>query len=641
MDVKWDKFRTEFKIWRYAALPGLAVLMLVILARMTGLLQFLEWTLLDAFLRLRPPEPIDERVVIVGINEDDIAKTGKYPIPDGEIADLLDKLATYQPRAIGLDLIKNVPVEPGHDKLVKTFQNHKNIFAIEKVIKPPISAPSFVPSDRIGFADVIPDSDGKYRRYILHTPDPKNWKNENEDRSSLALQLASSYLESRGITSEAGKKDPDTIRFGSTELPRITPTFGGYVKEDTGDLQVLINFRHANKPFRIFSLNEIKTGNTSQGKINPELLRDKIILVGNVSPSGNDKLYTLAIPGQQIPGLMYGVEYHAHATSQIISAVLNNRSMLVSWAEPWEYVWIVIWGIIPIKIGRSNKQSTWKKLLLVGAANVLLVGFGYIYLLYGKTWIPVVPSLLTVTINGAAFIAFYKHEELLRSKIDERQRTIDSKINTIDHAFRIIHNGPLQILADGLRHLKKQDLPQERLIYMFERLNKEIRDIGDDLKQEALTNDKSLRLGSGLKINLNDQIHNLFYDVYSSTLERDDLEYLQTLKVKSVTFDPIDDKYLSMELKRKLCQFLEESLCNVGKHAQGVKRVEASGTYTDGCYTLRIKDNAGVMTFAENKGTQDSQDLAKILNGSFKREQIKPQGVLCELTWKLTTFVHK
>ncbi|HCF28175.1 MAG TPA: histidine kinase, partial [Cyanobacteria bacterium UBA11049] len=59
----WRKVREEFAIWRGGLVPGTIVLGIVFLARLTGNLQFLEWTTLDYFLRLRPHEKIDERVV--------------------------------------------------------------------------------------------------------------------------------------------------------------------------------------------------------------------------------------------------------------------------------------------------------------------------------------------------------------------------------------------------------------------------------------------------------------------------------------------------------------------------------------------------------------------------------------------------
>jgi CHASE2 domain-containing sensor protein len=479
-----EKLITELKMWRYAALPGIIALLLVIFARMAGSLQVLEWMLFDTFLRLRPAEAVDERVVIVGITEDDIAKAGKYPIPDGEIADLLNKLETYKPRAIGLDLFKNVPVEPGQDKLKQTFRDNPNIFTIEKVQKPPIPKPKFVSQERTGIVDIHSDGDGKNRRYILWTPNPNNIQ---EDRFSLGFKLAQYYLKSKGITDKNGIKDPDTIRFGNTELPRVSDNFGGYVGTTTGELQVLVNFRNRKEPFRIFSLNEIKIGRTNRGEIiNPNWLRDKIILVGNLSPSMGDSLYSLAIPGQKIAGQLYGVEYHAHATSQIINAVLNQRLLIKTWAESGEYIWIIIWGIAPIAIGRFT-QSIRKNLLGVTVVGLCVLGSGYLSLLYFGVWVPVVPSLLTLAANGVGLsaFAFFLHDKLLQEKNDQQK-------HTIEYTFNLIHNGPLQTLANGLQQLRKQPVPEEKLIDQFEKLNSEIREIGEYLKVEALTNNESL-----------------------------------------------------------------------------------------------------------------------------------------------------
>ncbi len=83
--------KDEISIWRIAAIPGIALILIVIIARLSGSLQLLEWMFLDTFLRMRPSEPIDEKIVIIGINEEDITEIGHYPIPDGEIAALIKK----------------------------------------------------------------------------------------------------------------------------------------------------------------------------------------------------------------------------------------------------------------------------------------------------------------------------------------------------------------------------------------------------------------------------------------------------------------------------------------------------------------------------------------------------------------------
>lgn len=65
----WRRIKDEIAIWRVGLVPGMAVIGFVIIARLSGLLQTLEWIAFDNFLRLRPAESLDERVVIIGINE--------------------------------------------------------------------------------------------------------------------------------------------------------------------------------------------------------------------------------------------------------------------------------------------------------------------------------------------------------------------------------------------------------------------------------------------------------------------------------------------------------------------------------------------------------------------------------------------
>ncbi|MEH2385078.1 MAG: CHASE2 domain-containing protein [Nostoc sp.] len=628
----WNRITQEFGLWSVAAPPGILVLVLVILIRIVGGMQSLEWMFLDTMLRLRPPEKPDERVVIVGIDEKDIEWVKQYPVPDGKIAELLTKLETYKPLAIGLDIFKNVPVEPGGEQLAKVWQENTNIINIEKILPPAeISPPQKLPPKQIGFVDLFNDADSKTRRYLLYTTNPKN---DKDDKYSLALQLVNRYFTTKGIELKNGKSDPNTIMIQGIELPRITDNFGGYVgiNDGGGGMSILMNFRNNYQPFHVISLRDIL--NDKNKKVYAKLLRDRIVLVGNRNLSVGDIFYTSALPRLQLKGQIYGVDYHAHVISQILSTVIDGRPMLHSWEDMGEYTWIVIWGFLPIIIGRLT-QSVWRNLFSVCLAGVCLFSYGYVMLWLWGLWIPVAPSLIILAVNGVGLsaFAFYQHDKFLRSQINERQ-------NTIQHTFTVIHNGPLQTLAYGLKHMRAQDVPYEQLLGQFEKLDREIREIGEFLKLETLTKEESLRLGSGLILELNRPLHDLLYEVYSSTLERHDFEYFKTLKVKIRNFEPIDDKYLSMEQKREICLFLEEALCNVGKHAQGVKRVQATSVYAENKYKLCVKDNgSGIQSKLENKGTKHSKLLARQLGGEFRRESLFPRGTICELSWKPTKEV--
>ncbi len=620
----WSKYKQEITLWAVTALPGIAALGLVILIRLSGSLQSLEWATFDSFLHLRPSEPIDERVVIVGIDEEDIRRIRNYPIPDREIAKLLRTLQKYQPRVIGLDIVRDIPVEPGHDELVAAFKDIKNLIAVEKILPTAIHPPPNLPPEQVSFADVLSDNDGKVRRALLGTKRPEDHK---KYAFSLPLRLAETYLKADGIELDNGIRDHEAMRFGSIELPRFFSNSGGYVGGDDFGVQLLLNYRNGRQRFRTLSLREI---NDIETRKNSNVLHDtfsgRIVLIGVIAPSIKDFINTTAISDLQPPGKIYGVEFHAHVVSQIVDAVFDRRPVFNTWSQGWEYLWIIGWGIFAIYLGRRT-QSPLGNLVSIAVFSLGLVGIGYAFIVMGW-WVPVAPALLVLVINGAILSAFYQYDRVLRSQIKLSQ-------HTIERTFVEIHNGPLQTLANILRHVQDPALEQNRLLEELKNLNCEIREIGEYLKLEALDREESLHLGSGLILDLKLPIRDLFYEVYNHTLQRK-FPCFKTLKVRAYSFEPIEERVLSIDQKRELCQFLEEALCNVGKHAEGLTRLSAIGKHKDTWYTLSIKDNgAGIHSDREGRGTKQCLAIARRLSGKFQRKSLGEKGTLCQLTWSL------
>ena len=617
--VIWKRIKDEIAIWRVGALPGIAVMALVIILRLIGSMQSLEWLAFDSFLSLRPGEPIEERIVIVGINEDDIRSVGAYPIPDREIAIMLKKLQSLEPRVIGIDIFKDLPVEPGYGELVSTLKDIKNLIGIEKVLPEQISPPPALPPEKVGFADQITDFDGNLRRsLLLVTSTDQGYK------LSLSLDLAQAYLAHEGISLENGIRDRAAVRFGNTELPRVKSNSGGYVGTDAGGVQVLLNFRSGRERFRTITLGDIKTGN-----FDPNWIRDRIVIIGMAAPSVKDFITTSAITSTKpTTGRVYGVEIQAHAVSQILSAVLDSRPLLNTWSDQWEYLWIIGWGILGIGLARLTKYPC-RNFLAVGIASTSLILMSYLLISWGW-WVPVTPAMLVLVLNGVGLTALYQYDQALHSKINARQVLIE-------RTFETIHNGPLQTLAKILKCVREQNLPPNELLpeleKELEKLNHELRGVYEYLQQEPLTQDRSLYLGRGIELNVQDPIHEVLYQVYSHTLERD-FPCFKTLRVKVRSFDPIDDRSLSIEQKQGLCRFLEEALCNVGRHAIGVTRLEVTYTQKEGWYILSIiDDGVGILSSKESRGTQQLKNLARQLKGKFRRSPVYPHGTLCELSW--------
>jgi len=619
--------KTEIATWRRGALPGFVVLLGMIIARLTGSLQFLELVTLDKFLRLRPPEPMDERIVIVGITEADIQRARTYPISDRDIATLLQRLQTYQPAAIGLDIVRDIPVEPGHRALASLFRTSPNVIGVEVALPDrsgfTVAPPPALPSDQVGFADTVLDADGYQRRSLLGAHNP-----QQEYRFSFTIRVAEHYLATQGIELENGIRDAEAMRFGKTELTRVQPNSGGYVRADSGGNQILLNVRSGATPFRVLSLAQIQAG-----QVNPAWLRGRIVLIGVMSLSAKDLASSGAIAGIN-PGQIYGVEMQAHAISQILSAVLDQRPLLRVWHTGWEYGWIVAWGLLGISLGRFL-QSPWKILLGLGVAVVSLIGIGYGLILLGW-WVPIVPALLGLVLNGIGLTAalFYRHEQELRLRLEERQFVIEQ-------TFNAIHSGPLQTLVNTLRKAQAEKNPSP-LLPDLQRLNQELRTIYGSVQREAIADEAHLQMGSAIELALQAPLHDLLYTVYCNTLERD-LPHLKALKVKIVQFDPLNTRHLRLEHKRGLCRFLEEALCNVGKYAVGATRLTVICTQEGPQQVIRVSDNGmgeplepTLPESTRGLGTQLAKNLAKQLGGTFRRYPNQPKGIVCELTWSAT-----
>ena len=100
---------------------------LVIGGKQLSLLEGLELSLADSLVRLQPDKGVDPRLLVVAVDEEDIRNLGKWPASDRVINQLLDKLNQHQPATIGLDIYRDLPLEPGNAELVTNLQLTDNI----------------------------------------------------------------------------------------------------------------------------------------------------------------------------------------------------------------------------------------------------------------------------------------------------------------------------------------------------------------------------------------------------------------------------------------------------------------------------------------------------------------------------------
>lgn len=440
--------------WRGVWITAPTTAGLVILLRMLGLLQPWEWTAYDQYFRLRPLESKDERIVIVGIDEADIRAIGQPIIPDEVYARLLEKLKAMQPRAIGLDIYRDLPVEPGHEKLVQVFKSTPNLIGIQKVVgnnsreavAPP---PVLKEKGQVGSNDLIVDADNKVRRDLLFVQTP-----QGEMMPSLGMYLALLYLEKQGIQLQEIPGTTDW-RLGKTTFARFQSNDGGYIRADDGGYQVLLNYRGPSNRFTIVPMRDILND-----KVAKDWGRDRIILIGGVSETFPDLYFTpYSSSLLSSPERMAGVEIHANIASQILSAAVEGRSLFKSWPEPLEWLWILLWATVGGVLswqGRYTGGVT--NLSIHRALGPLLAGgtlVGSTYIAFvGGWWIPVIPPVLAL--SGSAFVIMAYIAQTARGirKTFGRYLTDEVVANLLEHPEGLKLGGErrkITILTSDLR----------------------------------------------------------------------------------------------------------------------------------------------------------------------------------------------
>ncbi|MEA5449380.1 CHASE2 domain-containing protein [Leptolyngbya sp. CCNP1308] len=606
--------------WRQM-LPGMVVLGVILAARFLGLFQGVELKMLDTLLRWRPAEATDERILIVGVTEADIQRLGTYPVPDEVLADLLFTLDAFHPRAVGIDIYRDVAVGQGHLDLVDVLKTLPYVIGIEKIFNdPPISPPDALPAERVGFVDLPLDDDGFVRRLLLGA----QGSSENF-HFSLAIRLAETYLVTEGLTLENGLRDRWAMRFGETEFTPINPNTGSYVNDTgVGNHQILLNVRSGPTPFRQVSMGEVL-----DGTVDPTWVEDAIVLIGVTSEGIKDLVNSASVVSEN-PGLVYGVEIQAHATSQLVNTVLEGRPPLRTWPDGVEYLWIGLWGGLGMVLIRWVRSPSWY-LLVMGLTGLGIFGISYGLLVLGGWWIPLVPTLVALTVNGLVISGFYLYDQVLRSRIEERQRVIEQTYNAI-------HNGPLQTLALLLRD-SGENLSWLEALPKLTEMDQELRDIYEELLKQAQTSTIGEHALLQPAVGLEALLHEKLYEIYLNTLQRD-FPGFKSIGPKIVSFEPLNVDGLSSDDHHALYRFLEEALCNVGKHAVNATCLTVTCQTTGTENLIQVKDNGQRLTDSQTKqsasrrGTRQAQQIAQRLGGSFQR-RFTAEGTCCELRWPI------
>ncbi|MDR7922614.1 adenylate/guanylate cyclase domain-containing protein [Thermosynechococcus sp. HY213] len=369
----------------------------VIGIREMGWLQPLELGAYDRLMQLRPMPGPDPRLLVVAVTEADIQRYRSLSLPDQIYAQALKQLLKHQPRAIGLDIYRDFAVPPGHEELNRLWLSSDRLFAVTKLgdaTHPTIRPPAALSADQVGFNDVTVDAGGIVRRSLLFLPD-----DQGNTLYSFSLRLALRHLADEGIEPRGSDADPNVMQLGQSIFTPLQPNDGGYVGADTAGYQIMLNYRGDQRAVTWVPLEDVLNG-----RVAPALIRDRVVLIGNIAESGKDFFYTPFSSGLRDNQRMAGVFIHAQMVGQFIDAGLGDRAVIWFWPNSVENVWIVLWALIGAILAWRVRHPLALATAVGTALLILLLACYGLFLKLG--WVPLVPPALTLLLGSGGVVTY-------------------------------------------------------------------------------------------------------------------------------------------------------------------------------------------------------------------------------------------
>ncbi|MGE5853107.1 MAG: CHASE2 domain-containing protein [Deltaproteobacteria bacterium] len=287
--------------------------LLLLSLRETGWLQSLELSAYDTLVTFFAGSQESDRVVLVVTTEADINRLG-YPIRDNYLAAVLAAVFAGSPKAVGVDLYRDLPMAPGNRELQAIQRAHDNLYWVFKLpdtgnsgVPPP---PALRGTGREVLSDHVTDAGGVVRRALLLAADERT----NRNWPAMGVSLAESY------TGQRLRVVDDDLALGRGRIPLLDQPYGPYAKVDAAGYQMLFDYRGGYRRFRQISFSEIL------GR--PDLaatLRGRIVLVGTAALSIKDNFATPFSTGWGGEGPLIGIALHAHTADQLIR-IANGES---------------------------------------------------------------------------------------------------------------------------------------------------------------------------------------------------------------------------------------------------------------------------------------------------------------------------
>ena len=403
-----------------------------------GLLQVLEGYVYNQRVRLLPPKPQIDPIVVVDIDEASLAQLGRWPWTRFRLAALIDQLFDqYQIHTLGLDVLLAEPEsEPADAALAAAIEGRRVVaayhfaYSSKELAASPLQAagapqgtalPSLakdqllsstlpesdlsleVLRDRYSFPVQAKSSPGILERFLQVSADAGHINPQLDDDgvtrrvpalvsygqglyTSLSIAVVRTAI--GGAAMQADQINQRVPGAAIEWIELVNPKQSVWIPVDR-ELMMQIPFKGPPGSFRYVSAVDVL-----KGQADPALLKDKIVLLGT-SASG---LFDLR--NTPVSTVFPGVEIHANAVSAILNQQLLQKP---AWTDAWQLIVLaVVMFSSLIVMGYATPILALSGLILILAA---LVGLN-LYWWQEKFWVvPLAPTLFGIVAGvGAALL---------------------------------------------------------------------------------------------------------------------------------------------------------------------------------------------------------------------------------------------
>jgi len=372
-----------------------------------GAFQNLEFWVYEQMLTARPVAAHAPPVTLITISDEDLIQLQRSSLPDSVLFDVLQILLNGQPRGIGVDLYRDIPMPPGTKQLANLLNHQPAIIVAQKYgdeHSAGIAPPAYLQYlEQAGCTDFPIDNDNRVRRALIYMGNAQGCY-------SFAYLLVLHYLAPIGITALADANEPETLRLGKVSLPRLQANDGGYRDMDSQGYQILLDYRYPPAVFQRYTLQE-----ALHGWIPAADIAEKIVLIGSIAESSKDffsiPVLTPGSDGQKTAG----VEVHALLIDQLIRTALDEQQSVRPIPEWLEWLWGWVCCLIGVLVGSRKLPLPvfvlWLLLGLLGNAAAVFALFN------AGRWMPFIPSVLGWFFSATLTVAWLANQEFRQRQV--------------------------------------------------------------------------------------------------------------------------------------------------------------------------------------------------------------------------------